>query len=140
MMNIVLNYLSTYALPIANVCLLCAAILVIIRMQRVLRGRAIYSKLAAANAIERDIAALTECSELVTNRLDSMQAAIERLGSLDRLLLGPASQELPLVHAARLAKDGASVDELTQNCGLNIGEARLVRRLHGRATISQRVS
>ena len=42
-------------------------------------------------------------------------------------------RSLPIEHALRMAKNGASVDELTRTCGLNIGEARLLRKLHGRA-------
>lgn len=42
-------------------------------------------------------------------------------------------RSLPIEHALRLAKNGASVEDLTRTCGLNIGEARLLRKLHGRA-------
>jgi hypothetical protein len=140
MMNIDLYYLSNYALPIANVLLVAAAALAIVRVQRVLKGKAIYSRLWAGNAIEKEIATLTEQSRLVSARLSAMQETIERLGRIERLLVGPVSRELPMEHAARLAKDGASVDELTRHCGLNIGEARLIRRLHGRAEASKQVA
>lgn len=139
MMNIDLYYLSTFALPVANVCLLAAAVIAILRVQRVIRGKQIYAKLAAGNAIEAEIAAITEHCELVSIRLGEMQDEIEKLNDLERLLVEPVSRELPMEHAARLAKDGASIDELTRNCGLNIGEARLVRRLHGRP-VGSRVS
>jgi hypothetical protein len=33
----------------------------------------------------------------------------------------------------RMAKLGASIDDLTRNCGLNIGEAQLMQKLHGKA-------
>lgn len=137
MMNINLYYLAEYALPLANVCLLGAAIMVIVRMQRVLAGKAIYSKLAAGNAIEAQVAEIDEHCRIVSERLGEIQDQIERFNHLERLLIGPVSRELPMEHAARLAKGGASVDDLTRNCGLNIGEARLVRRLHGQAESSQ---
>lgn len=35
--------------------------------------------------------------------------------------------------AIRLAKSGASPEELMSSCGLSLGEAELVRRLHGEA-------
>ncbi len=41
-------------------------------------------------------------------------------------------RNLPIEHASRMAKQGASVEELTRTCGLNIGEARLLQKLHGR--------
>lgn len=132
MMNIDLYYLAEFALPVANVCLLAAAIIAIGRMQRIIRGKAIYSRLAAADAIESEIAAITEHCNLVSIRLGEMQDEIEKLSDLERLLVGPVSRELPMEQAARLAQGGASIDELTRKCGLNTGEARLIRRLHGR--------
>ncbi len=41
-------------------------------------------------------------------------------------------RSLPIEHALRMAKNGASVDDLTRTCGLNIGEARLLQKLHGK--------
>lgn len=45
----------------------------------------------------------------------------------------PAERSLPIENAVRMAKLGASVDDLTKSCGLNIGEARLMTKLHGQA-------
>lgn len=43
----------------------------------------------------------------------------------------PATERnLPIENAIRMARLGASVDELTRSCGLNIGEARLMQKLH----------
>lgn len=136
-MNIDLYYMVEYALPLANVCLLVAAIVVVFRMQRVLAGKAIYSRLAAGNAIEAQIADIDEHCRIVSERLGEIQDQIERFSHLERLLIGPVSREFPMEHAARLAKGGATVDELARNCGLNIGEARLVRRLHGQSETSR---
>ena len=41
-----------------------------------------------------------------------------------------APQQLPIDNAIRMAKNGASIEELTRTCGLNIGEARLMQKLH----------
>ena len=41
-----------------------------------------------------------------------------------------AERSLPIENAIRMARLGASVEELTRSCGLNIGEARLMRKLH----------
>lgn len=41
-------------------------------------------------------------------------------------------RSLPIEHALRMAKNGASAEELTRACGLNVGEARLLCKLHGR--------
>ena len=53
----------------------------------------------------------------------------------------PATQpaverNLPIENAIRMARLGASVDELTRSCGLNIGEARLMQKLHRQSTKS----
>lgn len=45
---------------------------------------------------------------------------------------------LPLENAVRMARNGASVDDLTRSCGLNIGEAQLIRKMHGHAAIAER--
>lgn len=82
---------------------------------------------------------------------DSAQLAA--LGKLERRLAGieqsilststgavaeprTARPSLPIENALRMAKQGASIDDLTRSCGLNIGEARLLQKLHGRAQIA----
>lgn len=42
----------------------------------------------------------------------------------------PLKNELPVEYAVRMARSGAGVDDLVQGCGLNIGEAQLLLRLH----------
>lgn len=42
-------------------------------------------------------------------------------------------RSVPIENAVRMARLGASVEDLTKNCGLNIGEARLMQKLHGQA-------
>ena len=48
----------------------------------------------------------------------------------------PVERSLPIENAVRMARLGASIDDLTKNCGLNIGEARLMQKLHGQAAAS----
>ena len=43
-------------------------------------------------------------------------------------------RNLPIENAIRMARLGASVEELTRSCGLNIGEARLMQKLHRQST------
>ena len=47
----------------------------------------------------------------------------------------PVERSLPIENAVRMARLGASIDDLTRNCGLNIGEARLMQKLHGQAAL-----
>ena len=44
-----------------------------------------------------------------------------------------AGQSLPIENAVRMARLGASVEELTRSCGLSLGEARLMLKLHGKS-------
>ena len=41
---------------------------------------------------------------------------------------------LPYENAVRMARHGASIDDLTRTCGLSANEARLLMRVHGGAT------
>ncbi len=56
---------------------------------------------------------------------DSSKASLEKANA-------HLATVLPLENAVRMAKQGASVEDLTRSCGLNIGEAKLMRKLHGK--------
>jgi hypothetical protein len=129
-MNIDLYELFQLSLSVANALVLVAAIVAIFWVHRVLCGKAIHSRLAAGTAIEAEIAALTANGRRVASQLQEMQKTIDSLAILERLLEEPASRGLPMERATTLARSGATVDELTRSCGLSIGEARLMRRLH----------
>jgi len=43
------------------------------------------------------------------------------------------SRALPIENAVRMARLGASEEELTRTCGLSTGEARLMKKLHGKS-------
>jgi len=48
----------------------------------------------------------------------------------------PVERNVPIENAVRMARLGASIEELTRNCGLNIGEARLMQKLHGKTQLA----
>ena len=48
----------------------------------------------------------------------------------------PIERHLPIENAVRMARMGASIEDLSKSCGLNIGEARLMQKLHGKAQIA----
>ncbi len=52
--------------------------------------------------------------------------------------IAAVAQVVPMENALRMAKNGATIEDLTRNCGLNIGEARLMQKLHGRARLAGR--
>jgi len=92
-------------------------------------------------ATERQNAQLLSQTQIVLQRLaelearlDATQSAITDLAErLDRPA-APAPSQSPshgYQIAIRLARGGASREELMSGCGLTLAEAELVRRLHG---------
>jgi hypothetical protein len=82
--------------------------------------------LAQTNTVLQRLAALEA-------RVDATKITISQLGDrLERPAL-PASNGPSASYqmAIRLAKGGASREELMAGCGLSLAEAELVRRLHG---------
>jgi len=73
----------------------------------------------------------------MTQRLEKRVGELQRTVKVMDMSKSPPSpgeeRILPIENAQRMAKLGASVDDLTRACGLNIGEARLLQKLHWRA-------
>ncbi len=71
-------------------------------------------------------------------RISELQEQIVALSATEqKSAADPVSRPLPIENATRMARHGASVEELTRTCGLNIGEAELLKKLHGVPTTSQ---
>ena len=65
-------------------------------------------------------------------RLDAARSSIAKLGErLERPAAPPQPPSPGYQIAIRLARGGASREELMSGCGLTLAEAELVRRLHG---------
>ena len=69
-------------------------------------------------------------------RLDELQRSLKVIEIEAPTQPPQTERKLPLDNAVRMAKLGASVDDLTRNCGLSIGEARLMHKLHGKTAIA----
>jgi hypothetical protein len=130
MMNIDFHDVSLYLLPIANAVLLGASALVLVSIRSALRERAPSANLSSASILAAELPKLSRNSQLMALRLNDLQKKIEGLSNLERLLAEPIARSLPMERATILARNGASEDELARTCGLSIGEARLMRRLH----------
>jgi alkylation response protein AidB-like acyl-CoA dehydrogenase len=116
-----------------------------------LAGRAVFlvfSFLVAAisftawrRATRRQTAEVLSHSQLVLQRLAELEARVDATRSavahIDERLERPAAASPSQVPspgyqiAIRLARGGASCEELISGCGLTLAEAELVRRLHG---------
>ncbi len=71
-------------------------------------------------------------------RITDIQRQIAGLAVTEQRTTNPVPRPLPIENATRMARHGASVEELTRTCGLNIGEAELLKKLHGEPTTGPR--
>ena len=67
----------------------------------------------------------------IEGRLDHLQRALEQLGTKSAPQDPVIHRHVPIENAVSMARQGASIDELKRNCGLSLGEARLISKLHG---------
>lgn len=136
------SYYATM-LMIANGLLLCIACYAIVRFER--RCKEIEEFWASPTGT-----AVAEANnDQSTEQMRITQRLEQRVGELQRTVKvmelnrdeqpapkaepKPVERNLPIENAQRMAKLGASIEDLTRSCGLNIGEARLMQKLHGKA-------
>lgn len=126
-----------YILMMSNALLLSVACVVLVRFER--RSRRMEKFWSSPTG-----AALTDAdSHKDEMQTKAMQRLEERVGELQRTVKvteirknrpQPAiERNLPIENAMRMARLGASIEDLTRSCGLNIGEAQLMQKLHGKA-------
>ncbi|MEL7185156.1 MAG: DUF2802 domain-containing protein [Pseudomonadota bacterium] len=136
---------SYYAemLMIANGMLLCIACYAIVRFERRCKEIEAFWASPTGNAVAAAGSDKSGEQVQITERLEKRVGELQRSVKLMELNRGeepapevpPKSIErsLPIENAQRMAKLGASIEDLTRNCGLNIGEARLMQKLHGKS-------
>lgn len=66
-------------------------------------------------------------------RIDDLAGRIDAAAAVETKAAPAPERCLPLDNAQRMARNGASVEQLTRTCGLNVGEAKLVQKLYGGA-------
>jgi len=130
--------ISIYLLLFANAVLLSAASIAIVRFRKQCERLESFWNSPTGAAIADQKSDQDRMQFLSTMRLERRLAQLQ--GKVDSLVTAPeksapppATRQLPIENAIRMAKGGASVDELTRTCGLNIGEARLLQKMHGAA-------
>lgn len=138
MMDIFSTY-PLYALIVSNAFLLCGATIALLRFERRVKESSSFwdsptgASVAAAGNSEAVLSGFLE------RRLAMLQQQIEELSLRKAPAPVAPSAELPFAYATRMAKHGASVEDLTRACGLKKAEAQLMRRLYsqpGRAADS----
>ncbi len=85
-----------------------------------------------ANTTDDTSAELLQMNLRLERRITALQLAVSEIGKHSVTSPAPVERSLPIENAVRMAKDGATVADLTRACGLNTGEARLLQKLHGR--------
>ena len=136
--------LYIYLLLAANTLVLTGGVLLVVRLRRLckLHEKSLDCPPAIALAEpDQRVADSTEKQVITLLRLEKQLVALrtELAASVSaRGEVAAGERSLPLDNAVRMAKNGASIDDLTRSCGLNIGEAQLIRKMHGSAANAAR--
>lgn len=114
--------------------LLCATLVVLAwvsfrKTRRDLRARLLRQDEVIAS-LRQDLRALTSAAVGVGGRVLDVERRQRRLAERQDQLDLYDSANQPYEQAIRLVHKGADVDELVDICGLNRGEAELIRMLH----------
>jgi len=137
MMNIDTTF-SLYALLLSNALLVGAAALAVMKFQRLVdKQKAFWSSPTGAVLKEQtnhDVL-LLEIDQRLSPLLDRTESM-----SRDQLIDTRSQQSLPIENAVRMAKHGASLKDLTRNCGLSDAEARLLMRVHAQSVIPEKLN
>ena len=113
-------------LLLATTLMLGAASLVILRFQRLVRE----SVQLPSSGVPAQPKPKAGAGEPLEQRISALQKIVEDLARKEETLQQAGRHDMPIENAARMAKCGAGVDELTRSCGLKRGEAELLLRLH----------
>jgi len=131
------DYFFVYLLLASNATLLMIAAVAILRFER--RWQRIESfwdsttGAALSDDSDEEIREQMEATRRLEKRLGELQRTVRQMESKAPQERPTIERNLPIENAVRMARLGASVEDLTRNCGLNMGEARLMKTLHGRS-------
>ena len=134
-MMIIEDTFAFYALLTANAALLAAVGLAMIKFQRQLKSFEQFwnSPTGAALADDQEQDAKPDAAVLgLERRVTEMQRVMRTIQERRPETVVETGPKLPIENAVRMAKHGATIDDLVRNCGLNVGEAQLMRKLHGK--------
>ena len=119
-----------YVLHGATALLVAAAGIAIVRFQKKFRDSAAFWASPTGTFIHAE-AHGGESNDAIAVQLAELRQLLESLAARDRSSPSVVSGESRFGNAVKLAKQGVTPGELTKHCGLNIGEAQLLIRLHG---------
>ncbi len=127
---------TTNLLLIANAAMLAAAAIAIIRFRQQARRFEKFweSPVGAAMAETEALNAQNNSAPdpELSRKVSELQSVVWKLAQKAPVAEQAPKKQLPIENAVRMAKHGASIGELMRSCGLTIGEAQLMRKLHGK--------
>jgi hypothetical protein len=140
--------ISVYLLLISNLLLICAVGLAIVRFLRRVDEFESFWESPSGTALSEETAddEHLALSQRLEKRVDELHQVVRVMAAKNSVKqqtpprpapVAPVTKVVPLENALRMAKNGASIEDLTRNCGLNIGEARLMQKLHGKARLAE---
>ncbi len=129
MMDIFYTY-PLYALITSNAVLLLGAAIAMLRFERQLKRNRSYWDSPTGASVRAQSNSDAVLSGALETRLAMLHLQIEKLSKQKVPAAATQPAELPFEYATRMAKHGASVEDLTRTCGLNKAEAHLMWRLH----------
>jgi len=134
--------MTTNLLLIANAVLLAAAAIALVRFRHQARRFEKFwdsptgVSLADTQALDAKSSGEQppqQSNPQLERRVSELQTVVRTLARKEQAVCESADNNLPIENAVRMARHGASIDDLIRSCGLNIGEAQLMRKLHGKA-------
>jgi len=105
------------------------------RYRRLERFRESPTGAAMAETGELQIREQMKATERLEKRMGELQRTVKVMDIKKHSPRPAVERNLPIENAIRMARLGASIEELSRSCGLNIGEARLMQKLHGKARV-----
>ncbi len=131
MMNFFYND-ALYALILSNAVLVFGAAIALIRFERLLKRERMLWERPIDTSVQAHSNSEAVLAGLLERRLATIHEKIDRLAKQKATTVATQSADLPFEYAARMAKQGASIYDLTRACGLNKAQAQLIWRLHAR--------
>ena len=132
-MMIINDTYTLYALLVSNAFLLGAAAIAVLRLQNLVRNSKSFRNSSTGAAIQDENIDSEKITEIVNRRFSSLLKIVDERSERNRAVHSRKSGDLPYENAVRMAKHGASIDDLTRSCGLSKGEAQLIMRVHASA-------
>ena len=129
-----------YLLLASNAVLLAIACFAVYRFERRCRRIENFWNSPTGNVVselgDEDGRKQIDATQRLEQQVSQLQRTVKVIEMKTPKQHAPVERTLPIENAIRMARSGASVEELKRSCGLNNGEAQLMQKLHGRSPLA----